>query len=1332
VLDTPYDLIRTDDIRDDLIAVKVWYSTTPDFDPKQGQGTLAFNGAGLSIIISNLSTNTRYYVKYAFISAIDPNVFTVSAALTSVVFDEDVSIYGYLTNDPTSVNIETSGSGDWSVSQGVFKVFDLSQDVTGNGPIYSIKPNGITGGVTGSINPVTGAYSASAMVSNTGTITFYATYKNIIVEKIWNITKIRTGVDGTDGPNLRIIATGTAFVYKDDFASVSESTSVSFSSVIANLIGTPTYTAFAYTRAGVLLGPVALSISGSTASLSAANFNPTVYNNTVGYVNVTSSLGLLSDTVTIYRNNDGSEQITVEQTNQAHVITAFTDGEVPLANYVGSGTIIKVKQGSNYLALDNSAPYPNGTWRLTGITSTGITADPTPTVGLDYVNFDQHANMTADIASITYEITGITTTGKPFVLTTQQSFSKSKAGIKGSDAPILTLTASTQTFTVAKNTGIVSPINASITATVINMQNETIAWYIDDELQPGEVNSTLVVPSFTGTPKLVKAIATSGDITAFDQLTLYSLREGDDAIQAGLANENQTIACDSSGEPIDGQLPVTSEMITVRGNVELLTGVTYSIVEQVNLTASINSTTGVIQVTAINAISGYVKVRATIGTLNIDKILTINKSINGAFGGPPGPVGPIVQISGLTTFYRNAGDLISPANLLLEAVVQNITSPSYSWVITGATPATATGTTVTITPTGVETITARLTVTGSNILNPISITRGTSIIDQGITGQAGQNGVMSAFPTIYRWTSGSQPSRPTTNSTYTWATGGFTPPVEWSTTVPNNTTSGWVLWQITVPLTVTAETTTSALNWTSTVYDIRSTSVNGAPGDPGTNGSATYLINRGAVNSSAQPTAAEVLAATGTRYAQLGDIATISYNSGNNSVAYRATSSGFSATWALQTSYITGSLIVQNSISGDRIIANSLSVSKITSGSTGVSVINVNGETVTGSFALGSGERTPLGNTAAIGGFVCSTNTGWALAGFNTNTSAGEWGNGVLAGTRSPGGAGLGAYTVVLQTAGTTNVRSASVVAETGVGMYAIYTKSTSWTQQAKENNLGSVNLRAYGGIAFPNYGLRGEAYGNLANVLQVGEQAFSVAIGELAYCSDNQDSAYAALLVRRHATGTSKGDEACRVIVAPSWNPTRAIEVSGGAPYTGTIGHFPGGITNFTGVHESQSNVELTVGDIVADQAILYKEDVANVFSSIVPSTVANDKTVFGVVAHNQENKRIPFIPDSDSMSVPAQGFVPSTVEIARELEPWKLKYTVLVNALGEGQVNVCGENGNIQAGDLIVTSSIPGKGMRQADDIIRSYTVAKARESVTFDSPTQVKMIACTYHCG
>jgi hypothetical protein len=68
----------------------------------------------------------------------------------------------------------------------------------------------------------------------------------------------------------------------------------------------------------------------------------------------------------------------------------------------------------------------------------------------------------------------------------------------------------------------------------------------------------------------------------------------------------------------------------------------------------------------------------------------------------------------------------------------------------------------------------------------------------------------------------------------------------------------------------------------------------------------------------------------------------------------------------------------------------------------------------------------------------------------------------------------------------------------------------------------------------------------------------------------------------------------------------------------------------------------------------------------------------------------------------------------------------------LGEGLINVCGENGNIEIGDFITTSSIPGKGMKQSDDLMRNYTVAKSRENVTFSSPTEVKLIACTYHCG
>jgi hypothetical protein len=45
-----------------------------------------------------------------------------------------------------------------------------------------------------------------------------------------------------------------------------------------------------------------------------------------------------------------------------------------------------------------------------------------------------------------------------------------------------------------------------------------------------------------------------------------------------------------------------------------------------------------------------------------------------------------------------------------------------------------------------------------------------------------------------------------------------------------------------------------------------------------------------------------------------------------------------------------------------------------------------------------------------------------------------------------------------------------------------------------------------------------------------------------------------------------------------------------------------------------------------------------------------------------------------------------------------------------------VCNINGDLRNGDLICSSSIPGYGMKQDDDIIRAYTVAKITCHVDF----------------
>lgn len=61
------------------------------------------------------------------------------------------------------------------------------------------------------------------------------------------------------------------------------------------------------------------------------------------------------------------------------------------------------------------------------------------------------------------------------------------------------------------------------------------------------------------------------------------------------------------------------------------------------------------------------------------------------------------------------------------------------------------------------------------------------------------------------------------------------------------------------------------------------------------------------------------------------------------------------------------------------------------------------------------------------------------------------------------------------------------------------------------------------------------------------------------------------------------------------------------------------------------------------------------------------------------------------------------------------------IVNALGEGRVWVTNANGNVGLGDFITTSSVPGHGQRQDDDVMHSYTLGKVTEDVDWDSVTE-----------
>jgi hypothetical protein len=132
--------------------------------------------------------------------------------------------------------------------------------------------------------------------------------------------------------------------------------------------------------------------------------------------------------------------------------------------------------------------------------------------------------------------------------------------------------------------------------------------------------------------------------------------------------------------------------------------------------------------------------------------------------------------------------------------------------------------------------------------------------------------------------------------------------------------------------------------------------------------------------------------------------------------------------------------------------------------------------------------------------------------------------------------------------------------------------------------------------------------------------------------------------------------------------------------------------------------------------------------------STIDNDKAVYGVIT-NQKN--------DDYFDTEGNSVYDNTDDgFERDLYD-----RVRVNSLGEGSIWVTNVNGNIENGDYITSSIIPGYGKRQDSEFLCNYTVGKSTMSCDFDiNSTRYKtktidfngntyiaaFIGCTYHCG
>ena len=187
----------------------------------------------------------------------------------------------------------------------------------------------------------------------------------------------------------------------------------------------------------------------------------------------------------------------------------------------------------------------------------------------------------------------------------------------------------------------------------------------------------------------------------------------------------------------------------------------------------------------------------------------------------------------------------------------------------------------------------------------------------------------------------------------------------------------------------------------------------------------------------------------------------------------------------------------------------------------------------------------------------------------------------------------------------------------------------------------------------------------------------------------------------------------------------------------------------NFTGQHrvqmevnneETLSNINEFVGLIVSSTGTYIQQtlgdyiiegiDINEALPKIKLTNQTKDKCVFGVVSRGEDLNSV------DPRRIYQSGIFFSAFDKQSGDE------RVIVNSVGEGGIWVCNVNGALENGDYITTTEFaPGYGVKQDDDLLHNYTVAKITQNEDFSDMTngkeledgiKCKFVGCTYHCG
>lgn len=937
--------------------------------PPTGTNTWTINAADQTV---DAATYTATYVD-------GTDTYTDSITLVRLR-DGANAVQAVLTNEAHTVPANSDGVvADWTGAGGTMQVYRGTTLLTA-GVTYSIQSN--PQGLTASINSSTGVYAVTAAGSWPGstsvaTITFRATVGGVNFDKVFTLTKAKAGVAGTIGVSARTARiTSTSNAFRVSKLGVFTPSSITLTALTPNLseLGPITY---AWTTS-----PNIASGTSSTFTITSGAFGAS----TAVQVTLTATAGgtPFTDTFTILRVEEGVDSVVASLTNEAHTLASDALGSI--SDYTGasgqfvlqrggvdvtSSATFSVQAHTGFSTAPTTSINSSGAYAITGSGGGGI------------------ISAGANTATVTYRATyGGNTYDKVFSIT------KAKQGDVGPAGSASTLTLSTTAQVFFTDGTTTSPATATLTATVENIPSPTYTWQINGVTQPPSGN-TLTVPYFApGSNRVIRCDAVGSDLsTAFDVLTLYSIRNGSDAYNAGLDNENQTVTCDAAGTPAPGQLPMTSRMVVVKGADVLTSGVTYGVESSTNLSGVTINAAGNISITGISADFGSAIFTATIsGGPVLKAVFTANKSKNGLVGQST-YTGSIFRRATSTPATPTGGSFDFGSNTLTAPAGWSATVPigtdqlyvsTFTFAISGATG---------IAPGGTWSV-------------PVM---------QALNGLDGDPGKSTYLMPIYQRAAATPPTPPVGSGSYNFGTNTGTAPAGWFTAIPAGTLPVYVSSAL---MTVNGATgvNTNTPTWSAPAL----LATPGLDGTNGARGSLTgysasvvppiYFVgptwNGATDNQNASTIIWRMLGFSGSpvsnSHLRVGDTVTLTNAAGTRSETrfYDGLS-----TWLVPGVRIDGNLLVDGSVAAVKITATSLSaisanLGTITSGNyDGTGYMKVEGlstQTVVDPDSITSGSATVamLANTSntARFGFIGYSNTinGAGVYGYNGNTTNGR------------------------------------------------------------------------------------------------------------------------------------------------------------------------------------------------------------------------------------------------------------------------------------------------------------------------------------------------------